>query len=80
MQPFVVHGMLVYLSDGAESLGNEETRVPVVRASWPGPESIYLDLHEESELGCAEVSSVCVVDTLCRWTLHSAVQRDSVEC
>ena len=34
MQPFVVHGMLAYLlSDGAESLGNEATRLPVARAS-----------------------------------------------
>ena len=33
VQPFFSHGMLVYLSDGTESLRNEETRSPVARAS-----------------------------------------------
>ena len=40
VQPFFSHGMLVCLSDGAESLENEETRLPVARAS----SAIYLSV------------------------------------
>jgi len=46
VQPFVVHGMLMYLSNGAESLGNEETRLPVASAlsAWTGFYIMYLSV------------------------------------